>query len=72
MSKNKYVCSCGNKVDKLTSYFKNSVRVTLCDRCAEENGLTQDADIIKVDYDKIKTSSKEENFYHMIDTRENK
>lgn len=70
MAKYKYTCRCGKRTDKLTSYFKNEIRVTVCDDCAKEYNLINDDKIIQVDYDKIKNSNKEENFYHMIDTRE--
>lgn len=64
----KYTCRCGNRTDKLTSYFINGVRVTACDIC--DDVLKNNKEAIAVDYDKIKSSSKEERFYHMIDTRE--
>lgn len=67
MAIQKYICRCGNKTDKLTSYFINGIRVTACSECESE---LKGNDVIVVDYDKIKASSKEERFYHMIDTRE--
>ena len=70
MPNEKYTCRCLRKTNNLASYFKDGIRVTVCDECAEEFGLTGSKDIIKVDYKKIKESSIEENFYHMIDTRE--
>lgn len=70
MAIEKYTCRCGRAVNKMTSYFKDNVRVTLCDDCAEASGLKEDESVIKVDYDKIVKSNKDENFYHKIDTRE--
>jgi len=69
MPKEKYTCRCGKKTDKLTSYFKDGMRVTVCDDCAVQFGLHDDEDVLKVDYDKVKKSAKDE-FYHRIDTRE--
>ena len=66
----KHICRCGNNVEKMTSYFKDGIRVTLCDTCADQYGFKNDEKAIKVDYDAIMKSSKEENFYHKIDTRE--
>ena len=70
MAKEKHTCRCGAKTNKLTSYFKDGIRVTVCDDCANQFGLKNSENVIKVDYDKIKASSTYENFYHMIDTRE--
>jgi hypothetical protein len=64
----KYICRCGNRTDKMTSYFINGIRVTACEQCEEE--FKSIKDVQAVDYDVIKSSSKEERFYHMIDTRE--
>lgn len=72
MANEKYTCRCQRKTNKLTSYFKDGIRVTVCDDCANELGLVSDKNVMKVDYEKVKKSSSEENFYHMIDTRENK
>jgi hypothetical protein len=70
MAIEKYTCRCGNKVNTISSYFVNGIRVTLCEKCADEYGLTKDEAVIKVDYATIEKSGKEENFYHQIDTRE--
>lgn len=72
MNTHKYTCRCSRRVDKLTSYFKDGIRATMCDDCAKEHNLINDDKVIQVDYEKIKSSDKNENFYHMIDTRENK
>lgn len=72
MDNYKYTCRCGKRVDKLTSFFKNGIRVTICDDCAKDIGLNKDEDVTKVDYDEVRAASKEESFYHMIDTREKK
>lgn len=37
--KNKYMCRCGQRVDRLTSFLKEGRRVTLCDKCAVESGI---------------------------------
>lgn len=66
----RYTCRCGKVTDKLTSYFKDGTRVTLCDDCAAEYKLTNDERVIKVDYEKVKNAHRDENFYHMSDTRE--
>jgi len=72
MDNHKYTCRCGKRVDRLTSFFKNDIRVTLCDNCAKDIGFIDNEEVVKVDYDKVKGSSKEDNLYHMIDTREKK
>lgn len=64
----KYICRCGNRTDKLTSYFIGGIRVTACEEC--EGEIKENKEAIVVDYDQIKSSSKDERFYHMIDTRE--
>lgn len=66
----KYICRCGSRVDELTSYFYNGIRVTVCDECAEQHGFKNNKQIEYVDYNKIENASKEENYYHKIDTRE--
>ncbi len=70
MATEKYTCRCGKAVNQLSSYFKDGIRVTLCDDCAEQYGLSRDKTVIKVDYKKIEESKPDENFYHKIDTRE--
>lgn len=72
MATEKYICRCGKAVNKITSYFKDGIRVTVCDDCANQYGLTTDEGVIKVDYKKIEESNRDENFYHKIDTREKK
>lgn len=72
MATEKYTCRCVKAVNKITSYFKGGIRITLCDECAEQYGLATDKDVIKVDYKKIEESKNDENFYHKIDTREKK
>lgn len=64
----KYICRCGHRTDKLTSYFVDGIRVTACEECEHEvKGIKG---TVAIDYDKIKSSSRDERFYHMIDTRE--
>jgi len=64
----KYICRCGHRTDKLTSYFVGGIRVTACEECEGEIKSLMGAEA--VDYDKIKASASDERFYHMIDTRE--
>lgn len=64
----KYICRCGRQTDNLSSHFIDGVRVTVCDECAVD--LIGKEKAVVVDYDKIKASSKDERFFHMIDTRE--
>ena len=66
MAIEKYICHCGNKVNKITSYFKGGVRVTLCDDCANQYGFDKDKDVIKVDYKEVQ----EDPNLQIIDTRE--
>lgn len=68
MAIEKYICRCGNRTDKLTSYFIGGIRVTACEEC--EGDLKDNKGVIAVDYDQIKSSARDERFYHMIDTRE--
>lgn len=42
----------------------NGIRVTVCDNCAQNYGLTNDPSVIKKDYEKVKKSNDK------IDTRE--
>lgn len=58
------MCRCGKWVLKLTSYYKNGIRVTICDECAKTNGVFNDDSIIKEDYEAIKKVKQS------IDTRE--
>lgn len=60
----KYICRCGNKTDKLTSYFLNGVRVTACKECEAEIKNTEG--VVAVDYEKVKADSSKQ----IIDTRE--
>lgn len=60
----KYICRCGNRTDKLTSYFVDGIRVTACDECEHE--LKQNKYAITVDYDEVKTDRSRQ----IIDTRE--
>jgi predicted nucleic acid-binding Zn ribbon protein len=60
----KYICRCGNKTDKLTSYFINEVRVTACEKCESEFKNIKGA--ISVDYDEVKKDATKQ----IIDTRE--
>lgn len=64
MSIPKYICRCGNKTDKLTSYFINGLRVTLCEKCDEKyrNNDKYEA----VDYEEVKKDKSKQ----IIDTRE--
>ncbi len=62
----KYTCSCGSKVEKLTSYFPEGIRVTVCDECAERLELNKQ-NIASVDYSELK-ESKDQSKY---DTRRN-
>lgn len=68
MAIQKYICRCGNRTGNLTSYFIGDIRVTACEECNGE--LKDNKNAIVVDYDQIKSSSKDERFYRMIDTRE--
>lgn len=68
MAITKYICRCGNRTDKLTSYFLEGIRVTACEEC--EGEFRNNKNVIAVDYDQIRSSSKDERFYRMIDTRE--
>lgn len=62
----KHICRCGAKVDKLTSYFSNGIRVTVCDQCAELNKFKNNNAFIAVDYDEVKNDAN----MQIIDTRE--
>lgn len=60
----KYICRCGNKVDKMTSYFIDGIRITLCDECSEK---FKDNDVFEaVDYEEVKKDPNK----NIIDTRE--
>lgn len=60
----KYICRCGKKTDKLTSYFFNGIRVTLCDDCSEE--FKKNDVFMAVDYEEVKKDASKQ----IIDTRE--
>lgn len=60
----KYMCRCGNKSDKLTSYFINNIRVTCCDECGFD--LKNNKEAVVVDYDEVKKDLSKQ----IIDTRE--
>lgn len=60
----KYICRCGNRTDKLTSYFIDGVRVTACENCEEEFKNNNKAEA--VDYDEVKKDATKQ----IIDTRE--
>lgn len=49
----KYLCRCGNRVNKLISYFVHGSRITVCDNCAESLGLNKEG-IEKIEYKKEK------------------
>lgn len=66
MATEKYTCRCGRAVNKITSYFKDNVRVTLCDDCAEESGLKNDPDVKQYDYEDVV----KDQGLQTIDTRE--
>lgn len=60
----KYICRCGNKVDKMTSYFIDGIRITLCDECSEQ---FKKNDVFEaVDYEEVKKDTSKQ----IIDTRE--
>lgn len=59
----KHICRCGKRTDKLTSYFINSIRITLCDECADE---IKKNNHIAVDYDEVKKDPSKQ----IIDIRE--
>ena len=60
----KYICRCGNKTDKLTSYFIDGIRVTACEKCEWE--IKGNKDAVAVDYDEVKKDATKQ----VIDTRE--
>lgn len=51
---NKYTCRCGKRVEVLTSYFNNGVRITVCDECAMSSGLKWNEEFKAVNYEEIK------------------
>lgn len=60
----KYTCRCGNRTDKLLSYFVERIRVTVCEKCEEEIKSINGA--IAVDYEEVKKDAS----FQIIDTRE--
>ena len=66
MAIEKYICSCGARVDNLTSYFSKVGRITVCDECAEREGLKGNKEFDAVDYDVVKGDVNKQ----IIDTRE--
>mgnify|MGYP001617579701 CR=1 FL=1 len=63
MAIQKYICRCGNRTDKLTSYFINGIRITLCDECSSE---FEKNNAEAVDYDEVKKDQSKQ----VIDIRE--
>ena len=57
----KYICRCGNKVEEIKSFFtKNeNIRVTVCNRCANEYGLNDENKYTIVKHDELSESQKE-------------
>ncbi len=53
-----YKCSCGAKVDSMTSYFdiKTNVRKTVCTKCATQYGFTDANKYYAVPFDSLKAS----------------
>jgi predicted nucleic acid-binding Zn ribbon protein len=64
MAISKYICRCGNRTDKLTSYFIGGIRVTACEECEGEFKNIKDA--VAIDYDEVKKDQSKQ----VIDTRE--
>lgn len=60
----KYICRCGNRTDKLTSYFIGGIRITACEECDSEFKKNKEA--IAIDYDEVKKDVSKQ----IIDTRE--
>lgn len=66
MAIEKYICSCGVKVDKLTSLFSKVGRITLCDSCIDQLGLRGNKEFEAVDYEDVKKDGNKQ----VIDTRQ--
>jgi hypothetical protein len=66
MAIEKYICSCGAKVNKLTSFFSTIGRITVCDECADRQGLNKNKEFEAVDYEIVKNDFSKQ----VIDTRE--
>jgi ribosome-binding protein aMBF1 (putative translation factor) len=64
MAITKYICRCGNRIDKMTSYFIDGIRVTVCENCEEEFKNNNKAEA--VDYEEVKKDASKQ----IIDTRE--
>lgn len=60
----KYICRCGHRTDKLTSYFVDGIRVTTCEECEHEVKNIEGA--IGLDYEEVKKDASKQ----LIDTRE--
>jgi hypothetical protein len=60
----KYICRCGHRTNKLTSYFVGGIRVTACEECEEE--IKNMAGVIAVDYEEVKKDTSKQ----LIDIRE--
>jgi predicted nucleic acid-binding Zn ribbon protein len=60
----KYICRCGHRTDKLTSYFVNQIRVTVCENC--EGELKNRNVVVAIDYEEVKADPNKQ----VIDTRE--
>lgn len=52
-----FKCGCGNSQETVTSFFskETSLRVTVCDKCASDMGLTDQSKFIAVDHDLLTT-----------------
>ncbi len=64
MAIHEYICRCGNRTNKLTSYFIGGIRFTVCEECETEFKNNKDA--VAVDYDEVKKDQSKQ----IIDTRE--
>lgn len=64
MAIHKYICRCGNRTNKLTSYYVDGIRVTACDKCEDEVKNIKNA--VGVDYEEVKKDASKQ----VIDTRE--
>ncbi len=63
-------CKCGNTVPELTSYFPRgtSLRITLCDNCAEHLGFKNDKRFIPIPY---KLLTREQKIYNTSGNQSN-
>lgn len=48
-------CSCGNHTENINSFFhkESQLRVTVCDKCAEANGLTNKDKYIRIPHKEL-------------------